>query len=308
MIRTTLLRLCVSFGVAAGTAALSAQALLPSTPPKGFGASVTPAYEGWYDNADGTHSFLIGYFNRNTASEIDVPIGPANHFEPGNPDLGQPTHFLTGRRYGMFIFTMPKEFGKNQKVSWALTVNGVTTSIPFYMSPDYNVTPFKSSEQGPKGGYNLPPTLRFEANGPAFLGPAATFAKAVARHAAVGTPMTLDVLADDDAQYTSGTNAPMNNTPPPVTLTVSKYRGPGAVTIGEPKPKLTALTGGKPDEPYSGQASTTVKFATPGEYMLHVTANDFSGNGGGGSVCCWTTAIVKVSVSAAPTATTTGGQ
>jgi hypothetical protein len=308
MTRTSLFRLCISFGLATGTAVLSAQALLPSTPPKGFGASVTPAYEGWYDNADGTHSFLIGYFNRNTASEIDVPIGPANHFEPGNPDLGQPTHFLTGRRYGMFIFTMPKEFGKTQKVSWVLNVNGVTTSIPFYMSPDYNVTPFKSSEQGPSGGYNLPPSLRFDAAGPSFLGPAATVAKAVARTASVGTPMALDILADDDAQYTSGTNAPMSNTPPPVTLTVSKYRGPGAVTIAEPRPKLTAIKGGKPDEPYSGQASTTVKFATPGEYMLHVTANDFSGNGGGGSVCCWTTAIVKVSVSAAPPATTTGGQ
>src|SRR5258707_1334039 len=114
MNRTTLLRLCVPVGLLAGSALISAQALLPSTPPKGFGASVTPAYEGWYDNADGTHSFLIGYFNRNTAAEVDLPIGPANHFEPGLPDMGQPTHFLTGRRYGMFIFTMPKDFGKTQ--------------------------------------------------------------------------------------------------------------------------------------------------------------------------------------------------
>jgi hypothetical protein len=308
MNRTSLLRLCVSLGLAAGTAALSAQALLPSTPPKGFGASVTPAYEGWYDNADGTHSFLIGYFNRNTQSEVDVPIGPANHFEPGNVDMGQPTHFLTGRRYGMFIFTVPKEHGKNQKVSWVLTVNGVTTSIPFYMSPDYNITPSRSSEQGPKGGYNLPPVLRFEAGGPTFQSPAATVAKAVMRYASVGAPMTLDLFAEDDAQYTSGTNAPMNQTPPPVTVTVSKYRGPGAVTIAEPRPKLAALKGGKADEPYSGQASTSVKFATAGDYMLHVTANDYSGNGGGGSGCCWTTAIVKVSVTGGATPATTGGQ
>ena len=53
--------------------------------------------------------------------------------------------------------------------------------------------------------------------------------------------MTLDIFADDDAQYTSGTNAPMTKTPPPVTLTVSKYRGPGAVTIAESRPKLTTL-------------------------------------------------------------------
>jgi hypothetical protein len=30
--------------------------------------------------------------------------------------------------------------------------------------------------------------------------------------------------------------------------------------------------------------------------MLHLTANDYSGEGGGGEVCCWTTAIVKVAV------------
>src|SRR5205814_9743659 len=117
--------------------------------------------EGWYDNPDGTHSFLIGYYSRNTAAEADVPIGPNNHFEPGYPDMGQPTHFLTSRRYGMFTFTMPNEFARTQKVTWTLTVNGVTSSVPFYMSPDYNVSPFKSSEQGPSGQYNLPPVLRY---------------------------------------------------------------------------------------------------------------------------------------------------
>jgi hypothetical protein len=39
-----------------------------------------------------------------------------------------------------------------------------------------------------------------------------------------------------------------------------------------------------------------VTFSEPGDYMLHLTANDFSGEGGGGFQCCWTTALVKVSV------------
>src|SRR6516225_1245182 len=122
MNRTHLLRLCVSAGLATGSAVLSAQALLPSSPPKGFGASVTPAYEGWYDNADGTHSFLIGYYSRNTEAEMDVPVGPNNHFGPGEQDMGQPTHFMTGRRYGMFTVTVPKEFGRQQQLAWTLTV------------------------------------------------------------------------------------------------------------------------------------------------------------------------------------------
>jgi hypothetical protein len=290
--------------LAAGGAMVSAQVLLPSTPMKQFGASISPAFEGWYDNPDGTHTFLIGYYSRNTKAEVVVPIGPNNHFEPGNPDMGQPTHFMPSRRYGMFTFTMPKEFGKNQKVSWMLTVNGVTQSIPFYMAPDYNVSPLKSSEESATGGYNLPPVIRFLEKGPTFAGPTASVAKTVSRTVAFGTPLTLDIWADDDAKYSSGTNAPMNASRQPVTLSVSKYRGPGEVTFDSDRPKLEVLKGGRPDEPYSGKASTTVKFSQTGDYMLHVTANDYSGNGGGGSVCCWTTAIVSVSVKGVNPATT----
>jgi hypothetical protein len=59
---------------------------------------------------------------------------------------------------------------------------------------------------------------------------------------------------------------------------------------------LQALIGGAVNEPYSGKGLATVKFAAPGDYIIHVTANDFSGNGGGGEQCCWTTALVKVTV------------
>ena len=84
--------------------------LLPSYPKLGFGASVTPAYDGWYDNADGSHTFLIGYYNRNWTEEVDVPIGPNNRFESGDPDRGQPTHFLPNRNFGMFSVVVPKNF------------------------------------------------------------------------------------------------------------------------------------------------------------------------------------------------------
>ena len=303
MTTKTLLRLCLPLTLIASGALVSAQVLLPSVPPKQFGGSVTAAFEGWYDNPDGTHSFLIGYFSRNTESELDIPIGSNNHFEPGSADMGQPTHFLPGRRYGMFTYTVPKEFTRTQKLSWVLVANGVTTSVPFYMSPDYNVTPFKSSEESPGGGYNLPPVLRFTESGLSFQGPVAGPSRPFARTAAVGVPIPLDLLVDDDAKYSTGTNAPMRNAPPPVNVTLSKYRGPGVVTFGTAKPKFETLKGGKVDEPYTGKASTTVTFSEPGDYMLHVTANDYSGNGGGGSVCCWTTAIVNVSVHG-PAATT----
>ena len=40
----------------------------------------------------------------------DIPIGPNNRIEPGGPDMGQPTHFLPGRQYGMFSIPVPREF------------------------------------------------------------------------------------------------------------------------------------------------------------------------------------------------------
>jgi len=278
---------------------VSAQAIqLPSAPLKQFGASISPAYEGWFDNPDGTHSFLIGYYSRNTSAEVDVPIGPANKFEPGNPDMGQPTHFLTRRRYGMFVVTVPKDFPKTQRISWTLTANGVTTTIPFHMHTDYNISPLKGSEESPDGTYNEPPMLKFEASGQSFAGPFGTPLNAkttLSRTAVVGTPMPIDIFADDDARTSGGGGGGRGNNPP-VTVSITKYRGPGEVKV-EPI-KLEILKGGKPMEQFSGKGSTTATFSEPGDYVLTVIGNDLSGNGGGGAGCCWTNAFMKVAVKA----------
>lgn len=299
--------LAAAFAVAlaASSAGLAAQNLLPSSPKKAFGASVSPAYDGWYDNADGTHTFLIGYYNRNWTEAVDVPIGPNNHFEPGNADRGQPTHFLPNRGYGMFTITVPKGTPPTEKIWWVLTVNGVTQRVPFHMSPDYNITPQQASEESPGGKYNRPPVLRFSENGPAIQNPLASVASALPRRAIAGEPMPLDVWVEDDALYASGSNAPMAQAPRIVSLVVSKYRGPGEVTVGKAHERFTTLSGGKPAEPYAGKTSTTVTFSEPGDYLLHVTVNDLSGPGGGATGCCWTTSLLKVTV-ASRTVTSTG--
>ena len=59
---------------------------------------------------------------------------------------------------------------------------------------------------------------------------------------------------------------------------------------------MEVLAGGGLNVPFRGKATTTVTFSQPGEYVLHVNANDYSGEGGSGEVCCWTTALVKVTV------------
>ena len=45
-----------------------------------------------------------------------------------------------------------------------------------------------------------------------------------------------------------------------------------------------------------GEMRTTVTFKAAGEYVLRVQANDQTGDGGGGDLCCWTNALVKVTV------------
>ena len=80
-------------------------------PPGNSGGPIYATFEGWGPLKDGTNALLLGYFNRNKLQEIDIPVGAENRIEPGGPDFGQPTHFLTGRQYGMFAITVPKDFG-----------------------------------------------------------------------------------------------------------------------------------------------------------------------------------------------------
>jgi hypothetical protein len=142
--------------------------------------------------------------------------------------------------------------------------------------------------------HNTPPVLRFEQNGKTVQGPIASLTAAPTRTASLATPFPLEVFATDDMKYTSGTGAPMATPRPPVTLRWSKYRGPGSVTFDKARPEVEKLSTG--EGAFSGKATATAKFSEAGDYVLHVTANDYSGDGGGGFGCCWTTALLKVSV------------
>jgi len=97
----------------------------------------------------------------------------------------------------------------------------------------------------------------------------------------------------DDAKTAPGGQP---QTTPPVTIAWSQYRGPAKVAFANAKPVVVqeAANGAAV---YSGRASTTATFSEPGEYVLHVTANDWSGEGGRGFQCCWTNGEVKVTVS-----------
>jgi hypothetical protein len=253
----------------------AAAAQLPLEPQRDAGQSVTPAFEGWFKNADGTFTLLVGYFNRNRKETLDIPVGPDNRIEPGGPDYGQPTHFLPRRNWGVFAIKVPADFG-NRKLTWTIAANSKPVSIPLGLTKDYQIEPFKDAAQG-----NTPPVLRLSPDGPSLQGPPVGYAASLA--ATVGEPLTLTLWATDD-----GIVDPNRKVPEwPVNVTWLKHRGPGTVTITPAKPQIDRT---------DGKATATATFDKPGEYVLRAQANDVSGEGGGGFQCCWTNAHVKITV------------
>jgi hypothetical protein len=255
------------------------------------GSSVTGAYEGWYKDADGAVRLLVGYFNRNTKQELDIPVGPDNRIEPGGPDQGQPTHFLTGRQWGVFTIKVPADFG-DRKLTWTIVANGQTNVITLHTKAEWVVEPFEDV-----ASRNTPPVLKFEPSGATFTGPPI----AIAASYTVTTPeaVTLSAWVTDEGpkinlvppttqtgSRRAGTPPPTG--PPPLAVSWSKFRGPGSVAFENTKPSI--------DKEHGGKTTTTATFTEAGEYILRLQANDTTGEGGGGFQCCWTNAHVRVTV------------
>jgi hypothetical protein len=107
----------------------------------------------------------------------------------------------------------------------------------------------------------------------------------VERTATLANPLTLTAWVTDDGKFTSASGAKPRNLGAPITLRWTKYRGPGTVTFAKDRPPVE-----------NGSATTTARFSEPGEYVLHLEVNDYSGDGGGGFQCCWTNGQVRVTV------------
>ncbi len=261
-------------------AAEPSAAQLPLEPPKESGQSVIAAYEGWFKNADGTYTLLVGYYNRNRKQTMEIPVGPNNRFEPGDPDRGQPTYFQPLRHWGVFTITVPADF-PGKKLIWKLVANNTPTEVPLHLDPLWEVSPYSDAALG-----NTPPVVRFEPDGTEITGPPLRVGAFFDSN--LSTPTTLTVWASDDGlvdEYRRDWKSP------PLSVSWSKFRGPGEATFGNPVPEI--------DES-SGKATTTATFSEPGEYILRLQANDKSGNGGSGAQCCWTNVHVKVTVHAGP--------
>ena len=277
----TFVFLLVGLAVVAWTGGdlVSAQETKVDSPiPHKVGQSVTPSFEGWYLNPDGTFSMVFGYFNRNYEEYLNIPVGPNNRLEPGPEDQGQPTHFLPRRQTGLFAVVVPADFGDKQ-VTWTLTSHGETISIPGHLRPEWEITALEEITSG-----NTPPVLKFSQTGKLGQGPLGTMTSVTA---SAGSPTPITVWASDDGVRRVRSSA---EGPPTLGLRWTKYRGSGNVTFSEYQPVV--------DD--SGKAMTSAMFEEPGQYVLRVLAWDDSGGQAlimaGGFFCCWTNGFVSVDV------------
>jgi hypothetical protein len=277
------LALATSIAIVAGLTAARAQRpqTLPLDPARERGASITPAYEGWYPNADGSYSMLIGYFNRNAKEALDIPVGPNNKVEPGAVDQGQPTHFEIGRQWGVFVVKVPKDFG-NKAVTWTIVANGEAQAIPFTLNKGYPISPFKELGMG-----NQPPVLAFSQGGTKVTGPPVGVSANLTGTA--GEPVPINVWVEDPKAPAASESAQPGRGGAGFVASVSfhKFRGPGKVAFDKPRSMV---------QKQGDMVTASATFAAAGEYLLRVQANDESGEGGGGFQCCWTNAYVKVAV------------
>src|SRR5262245_57558246 len=158
------------------------------------GLNISPVYEGWEQNADGSFDLIFGYFNRNWSEQIDVPVGMGNSIEPGSPDQGQPTHFLPRRNQFVFRVRVPKDFG-NRELVWTLTSNGKTEKAYGSLKPDYVINATVMAANFGAGGQtgtmpdlagNVAPVLKVEGER--------------VRRVKVGEPVSLIAVATDDGK------------------------------------------------------------------------------------------------------------
>ncbi len=157
------------------------------------GKHIEPAYEGWRKNEDGTITFTFGYFNENWEEEPNIVIGENNYFSPGDPDRGQPTHFLPRRNRFTFEVDVPSDWGDRELVWTLISANGVEKKAYATITADYGIdNMIIASETGSLGAGTSSPESR--ANTP----PVATVLGDTRHTVRVGEPLLVRTQVVDD--------------------------------------------------------------------------------------------------------------
>lgn len=269
------------------------------------GQGISPAYEGWVANDDGSFTMLFGYMNENWEEEIDLPIGLNNFFTPGEIDLGQPTHFLPRRNRNVFGIRVPADF--DGELVWTL-IHGESVTQKAYgtLLKDYVLEPITiMSEAGTvSGGFNNRDDV--QTNEP----PRVSLVGDEVRTIRVGEPIQLEVRIEDDNKpnprtYLRGLAAFNDDDSPrqklekalqpPIRGTVDRvvgmtfswfvFRGAGEVSYNPIQVKTWEDTRAfqnspwspfwkSPEIPVDGVVRTDITFNQAGEYTLRGRADD----------------------------------
>jgi hypothetical protein len=250
--------------------------------------NVTPIFEGWIPQADGSFDLVFGYFNREwDDGELHVPLGAANTFEPGGLDRGQPTYFHPRRNRFVFAVRVPKDFGKNELV-WTLTTRGKTERTYGSLRPDYILDDTAIMSNVGAGG-PLSTTPDMVGN----KAPVLSLKTETTLTAKVGEPLSLAAMATDDGKP-NRRNLPtvmqgtymLPQSGNGLRLSFIVYRGAGgSVTFDPPQKKTWEDTRDGGGSPWSAgwvtppvpegniwQARAT--FAEPGTYVIRALAHD----------------------------------
>jgi hypothetical protein len=156
------------------------------------GQSISPAFEGWTRNDDGSYNLFFGYMNRNWEEQPDIPVGPNNHFSPGPQDRGQPTHFLPRRNRLMFEVHVPADF-EGQELVWTVNHNGEEMKAFGTLMADYFIDNVViMSENGALGAGSSSPELRDQTP------PVVVLEVPTVLEARVGEPLQLVAHVTDD--------------------------------------------------------------------------------------------------------------
>jgi hypothetical protein len=228
------------------------------------GQDVSPTFDGWERNPDGSFSMYFGYYNRNTEEDFDIPVGADNGFDVGGPDRGQPTHFYPSRKWWVFKTDVPADWPKDRRLVWTLTTHGKANQAKGWLQPEWEVDQkliAKNSGRDPSLMTNPSNTIDMDAtNKP----PAITISGA--RPTKVGEALSLTATAADDGRPMPVPD-PEGRLQQGVRVRWIVYRGAGQVRF---QPEIMPnRVHGKP-----ATLETTVTFSKPGTYRLRAIASD----------------------------------
>lgn len=224
------------------------------------GQDASPTFEGWEGNPDGSFSLYFGYYNRNTEEEIDVPIGPLNHFDGAEADRGQPTYFYAGRRWFVFKVVVPKTWTQNDKLVWTLTTKGRTNVSKGWLQPEWEIDKALITKNSPGD-----PFLRITNSTPVPGNIPPVVSGSPAQTVTLPAKVSLKVNATDDGIPKPGKPG-RGGRAQGLQIRWITYRGPAkAVFDQEVSPAVYG-------EPLSFE--TMASFPMPGNYRLRAIATD----------------------------------